>query len=74
MDLVEIEYSIKSSDKEKEVIESQNEGYFKKSLKERLKDKAEVKNISINIIDNIFKNQNEKEDMGLNNINLLNMI
>ena len=30
MDSVEIEDSIKSSHKEKDLIESQNEGYFKK--------------------------------------------
>ena len=74
IDLVGIEGSMKSSDKEKEVIDSQNDTYFKKNLKERLKDKSEIKNISFNIIDDIFKNENEKEDIGLNNINLLNLI
>ena len=74
IDLVDIEDSMKSSDKEKEVIDSQNDTYFKKSLRERLKDKSEIKNININIIDDIFKNENEKEDIGLNNINLLNLI
>ena len=47
---------------------------FKKSLKDRLKDKAQLKNININIIDNIFKNINEKEGKILNNINILIII
>ena len=47
---------------------------FKKSLKDRLKDKAQLKNININIIDNIFKNINEKEGKISNNINILIII
>ena len=74
IDLVEIEGSIKSSDNEKEVKDSQNDSYFKKSLKERLKDKTEIKNININIIDDIFKNENKKKDNVVKNINLFNMI
>ena len=42
------------------------------SLKNRLKDKAQVKNISINIIDDIFKKINEIEGMISNNINIFN--
>ena len=47
---------------------------FKKSLKDRLKDKAQLKNININIIDNIFKNINEKEGKISKNINILIII
>ena len=74
IDLVEIEDSIKSSEKEKELKDSENNMCFKKSLKDRLKDKAQLKNININIIDNIFKNINEKEGKISNNINILIII
>ena len=47
---------------------------LKKSLKDRLKDKAQLKNISINLIDDIFKNINEKEGMIANKINILIII
>ena len=74
IDLVEIEDSIKSSEKEKELKDSENNMCFKKSLKDRLKDKAQLKNININIIDNIFKNINEKDGKVSNNINILIII
>lgn len=63
IDLVEMENSIKYSDKENEEIDFQKDSYFKK----RLKNKAKIKNISIKIIDDIFKNENENKE--LNNIN-----
>ena len=74
IDLVEIEDSIKSSEKEKELKDSENNMCFKKSLKDRLKDKAQLKNININIIYNIFKNINEKDGKISNNINILIII